>query len=87
MKKSKENKFNHKGIYILSISIGIIIILFFTVFQSLANTNQLNKQLINPKDFIMKPLAVNADIPGFSLPLNTADIENYQEFFTKMPLN
>jgi hypothetical protein len=86
MKKSKENKFNYKGIYILSISIGIIIILSFTVCQSLANTSPLNKQLINPKDFIIGPAEVNADIPGFSLPLNTADIENYHDFFEKMPL-
>ncbi|MFW6134801.1 MAG: DUF3160 domain-containing protein [Elusimicrobiota bacterium] len=86
MKKSKENIFNHKGRNILSIPIAIIIILSSTVSHSLANTNPLNKQLINPKEFIMEPLGVNADIPGFPLPLNTNKIENYQDFFEKIPL-
>jgi len=44
-------------------------------------------KLINPQEFIVEPLEVNADIPGFSLPLNTADVENYKDFFEKMPLN
>ena len=86
MKKSKENKFNCKRIYVLLIFIGIIIILSFTVGQSLANTSPPNKQLINPKDFIIGPAEIDADIPGFSLPLNIADIENYYDFFEKMPL-
>ncbi len=86
MKKTKENKFNCKRIYVLLIFIGIIIILSFAVGQSLANTSPPNKQLINPKDFIIGPAEVDADIPGFSLPLNIADIENYYDFFEKMPL-
>jgi hypothetical protein len=86
MKKTKKNRFNCKGINIFLIAIGIIIILSFTVGQSLANTSLPNKELINPKDFLIGPVEIDADIPGFSLPLNIADIENYHDFFEKIPL-
>jgi len=86
MNKSRENIFYFKGIYVF-IFVVIMLIFSLIVCQSLANTNPINKQLINPGDFIMDPVEVKANIPGHPLPLNTADIENYQEFFEKMPLN
>jgi hypothetical protein len=90
MKKSKENKFFFKGVRgiftLLPITI-IMLLLSIIVSQSLANVNSPNKNLINPADFIMEPVEVEANIPGHSLPLSTADIENYQNFYEKMPLN
>jgi hypothetical protein len=86
MKEFKENKFYFKGIHIF-IPVVIMLIFSLIVCQSLAIINPINKQLINPGDFIMEPVEVEANIPEHSLPLNTGDIENYQEFFEKMPLN
>jgi len=87
MKKSKENKFFFKGIFTLVPITIIMLLLSIIVSQSLANINSPNKKLINPADFIMEPVEVEANIPGHPLPLNAADIENYQDFFEKMPLS
>ena len=84
MKKSKENKLFFKGIFI---PVTLVIIFFLlTAIQSMANTSPINKQLINPEIFIMDPVEVKANIPGHSLPLHADDIENYKDFFEKMPL-
>src|SRR6056297_3576943 len=84
MKKSKENNLFFKGIFI---AVAFVIIFFLlTAIQSLANTSPINKQLIDPKNLIMELVEVKANIPGHSLPLHTDDIENYKDFFEKMPL-
>lgn len=85
MKKLKESKFLFKGIFTL-ITIAIILILSLTVSQSLADANPFNKQLINSDSIIIEPVEIKAHIPGHSLPLNTTSIENYQDFFKKIPL-
>jgi len=86
MKKPKENKFLFKRISTL-IPVAIVIIFFLlTAIQPMANTNPVNKQLINPKDFIIEPVNVNANIPAHPLPLNISDIANYGEVFRKLPL-
>jgi len=84
MKKSKENKLFFKGRFI---PVALVIIFFLlTAIQSMANTSPINKQLINPEIFFMEPVEVKANIPGHPLPLHADDIENYKDFFEKMPL-
>ncbi len=79
----KEKHFCFKGILI---PIVIIFLLSLIFCQLTAIADQINKQLINPGDFFMESIQFEANIQGHSLPLNTTDIENYPDFFEKMPL-
>ncbi|MFO7891628.1 MAG: DUF3160 domain-containing protein, partial [bacterium] len=86
MIKLNENKFLFKGIFLL-IPVAIVMIFFLlTAIQSMANTSPINKQLINPKDFIIEPVNINANIPAHPLPINISELTNFEEFFSKLPL-
>lgn len=47
----------------------------------------LGKDLIKSKDIILEKVNVTPQIPGYSLPIKTKDISNYQDFSKKLSLS
>ena len=70
----------------LVFAVLIMIMLFFLTGNSILANEIVNKQLINPKDFMADEIEMKPGIPGYTLPLNTPDIANFEEFFKKIPL-
>ncbi len=82
MEKRKEHFFRKNFLFI----VVIIVMLFLITEQSILANEMVNKQLINPKDFIVDFMDIKPSIPGYPLPLSISDIANFEDFYRKIPL-
>ena len=69
------------------ILVFLISITFFTCAGNAFGEVILTKQLIEPDDMLLEELEVTPSVPAYPLPLNIANITNFQNFSEKIKLS